>query len=106
MPRPSAVPPHQTASPPSSSDPPTIEPGCEVLRKRSTSHPDCEGGGWGERYGEGTFDRPYEPFHRGGLNQMRARTDDGRTGTAIDEVTGSRHHRYFPDTTVRGSLPS
>jgi len=55
---------------------------------------------------DGTFDRPYEPFHRGGLNQMRARTDDGRTGTAIDEVTGSRHHRYFPDTTVRGSLPS
>ena len=27
---------------------------------------------------EGTFDRPYEPFHRGGLNQMRVRTDDGR----------------------------
>jgi len=37
---------------------------------------------------------------------MRARTDDGRTVTAIYEVTGSRHHRYFPDTTVPGSLPS
>jgi hypothetical protein len=55
---------------------------------------------------EGRFDRPYEPFHRGGLNQMRVRTDDGRDGTAIFEVTGSRHHRYFPDTSVPGVLPS
>ena len=54
---------------------------------------------------EGTFDRPYEPFQRGGLNQMKVRTDDGREGTAIYEVTGSRHHRYFPDTTVAGVLP-
>ena len=46
------------------------------------------------------FDRPYEPFQRGGLNQMRVRTDDGREGTAIFEVTGARHHRYFPDTEV------
>jgi hypothetical protein len=45
---------------------------------------------------EGTFDRPYEPFHRGGLNQVRVRTADGREGTAIFEITGSRHHRYFP----------
>jgi hypothetical protein len=55
---------------------------------------------------KGGFDRPYEPFQRGGLNQMRVRTDDGRRGTAIFEVTGSRHHRYFPDTTVPGVLPS
>jgi len=55
---------------------------------------------------DGTFDRPYEPFHRGGLNQVRVRTDDGREGTAIFEVTGSRHHRYFPDTTIAGTLPS
>lgn len=54
----------------------------------------------------GSFDRPYEPFHRGGLSQMRVRTDDGREGTAIYEVTGARHHRYFPDTTVHGALPS
>ena len=46
---------------------------------------------------EGTFDRPYEPFHRGGLNQVRVRTSDGREGTAIFEITGSRHHRYFPE---------
>jgi len=54
----------------------------------------------------GTFDRPYEPFHRGGLSQMRVRADDGRQGTAIYEITGARHHRYFPDTTVTGTLPS
>jgi hypothetical protein len=54
---------------------------------------------------EGGFDRPYEPFHRGGLNQVRFRADDGRTGTAIYEVTGARHHRYFPDTVVVGLLP-
>ncbi len=55
---------------------------------------------------EGTFDRPYEPFRRGGLNQMRVEADDGRRGTAIYEVTGARHCRYFPDTTVEGVLPS
>ena len=55
---------------------------------------------------EGTFDRPYEPFHRGGLSQMRVRTDDGRAGTAIYEITGARHHRYLPDTAVDGVLPS
>jgi hypothetical protein len=55
---------------------------------------------------EGSFDRPYEPFHRGGLNQMKVRTDDGRQGTAIFEVTGAHHHRYFPDTTVAAVLPT
>ena len=54
---------------------------------------------------DGRFDRPYEPFHRGGLSQVRVRTDDGREGTAIFEVTGARHHRYFPDATVTGPLP-
>ena len=36
---------------------------------------------------------------------MSVATDDGRTGTAIYEVTGARHHRYFPDTVVEGPLP-
>jgi hypothetical protein len=54
----------------------------------------------------GTFDRPYEPFARGGLSQMTVRADDGREGTAIYEITGARHHRYFPDTVVDGTLPS
>jgi hypothetical protein len=55
---------------------------------------------------EGTFDRPYEPFHRGGLSQMRVRADDGRAGTAIYEVTGARHLHFFPDTVVDSVLPS
>lgn len=55
---------------------------------------------------DGRFDRPYEPFHRGGLSQMRVRTDDGRAGTAIYEITGARHHRYFPETVVEGVLPA
>jgi len=55
---------------------------------------------------EGRFDRPYEPFRRGGLSQMRVRADDGREGTAIYEITGARHHRYFPDTEVDGILPA
>jgi len=55
---------------------------------------------------DGTFDRPYEPFHRGGLSQMWVRADDGREGSAIYEVTGARHHRYFPDTDVVGELPA
>jgi hypothetical protein len=54
----------------------------------------------------GTFARPYEPFQRGGLSLMAVTVDDGRTGTAIYEVTGSHHHRYFPETTVAGPLPS
>lgn len=55
---------------------------------------------------EGTFDRPYEPFHRGGLSQMRVRDGEGREGTAIYEVTGARHHLFFPDTVVTGILPA
>jgi hypothetical protein len=55
---------------------------------------------------DGTFDRPYEPFHRGGLSQMRVRAEDGREGTAIYEVTGARHHHFFPEAVVTGALPS
>lgn len=55
---------------------------------------------------EGSFAQPYEPFHRGGLNVMKVSTDDGRTGTAVYEVTGARHHHFFPDTVVEGVLPT
>lgn len=54
----------------------------------------------------GTFARPYEPFHRGGLSLMSVTCDDGRSGTAIYEITGARHHRFFPETEVKGVLPS
>ena len=43
-------------------------------------------GRWAQRYG---------PLG-GGLNQVRVRTDDSREGTAIIELTGAHHHRYFP----------
>jgi hypothetical protein len=82
------------------------EHGETVAGLRGTATFTLEGGRSITLDAEGGFDRPYEPFQRGGLNQMRVRTDDGRQGTAIFEVTGSRHHRYFPDTTVPGVLPS
>jgi hypothetical protein len=43
-------------------------------------------GRWAQRYG---------PVG-GGLNQVAVRADDGREGTAIYELTGAHHHRYFP----------
>lgn len=55
---------------------------------------------------EGSFARPYEPFHRGGLNLVRVQAEDGREGTGIYELTGARHHRYFPATELPpGGLP-
>ena len=54
---------------------------------------------------EGIWARSYRPFAHGGLNEVSVRTDDGRTGTAIYEVTGSHHHRYFPDTVVEHLPP-
>lgn len=52
-------------------------------------------GRWAQRYG---------PLG-GGLNQVRVRTDDGQEGTAIFELTGAHHHRYFPVARAEG-LPS
>lgn len=43
-------------------------------------------GRWAQRYGE----------LGGGLNEVTVRTDDGSEGTAIYELTGAHHHRYFP----------
>jgi hypothetical protein len=45
--------------------------------------------------GEGPRCASYGPFG-GGQHQLAVRADDGRTGTAIYELTGSYHHRYFP----------
>jgi hypothetical protein len=62
----------------------------------------------GKRVGvdaSGRWCAPYEPFHRGGLNEMVVTTDDGRTGTAIYEVTGAHHWHFFPATSVAG-LPT
>ena len=46
---------------------------------------------------EGEWCAPYVPFHGGGLNIMDVRADDGRRGTAIYEVTGRHHRRFFPN---------
>lgn len=53
---------------------------------------------------EGTSCTPYGPLG-GGLHQMVVRTDDGRSGTAIYELTGAHHHRYFPIPRAEGLPP-
>jgi hypothetical protein len=80
--------------------------GDEVNGLRATMEVRLEDGRSVAIEGTGTFARPYEPFQRGGLNLMSVRTDDGREGTAIYEVTGARHHHFFPDTEVDGTLPA
>jgi len=45
--------------------------------------------------GQGPRAASYGPFG-GGQHILSVRTDDGREGTAIYELTGSYHHRYFP----------
>jgi hypothetical protein len=47
--------------------------------------------------GAGRWCAPYKPFYGGGQHLMAVETDDGRRGTAIYEVTGRHHHRFFPE---------
>jgi hypothetical protein len=54
-----------------------------------------EGGRTNAVDGEGTRCASYGPFG-GGQHRMLVRTHDGRTGSAIYELTGASHHRYFP----------
>lgn len=54
-----------------------------------------EGGSLVGLAAQGRFAQRYGPLG-GGLNQCLVRTDDGREGTAIYELTGAHHHRYFP----------
>ena len=54
-------------------------------------------GRWAQRYSD--LDAPYDEAHPtlgGGLCEMGVRTKDGSVGTAIYEVTGQWHHKYFP----------
>ena len=55
-----------------------------------------EGGRRVQLRGAGRWCAPYRPFYGGGQHLMAVTTDDGRTGTAIYEVTGRHHHRFFP----------
>jgi hypothetical protein len=52
--------------------------------------------------GEGRWCAPYRPFYGGGQHLMAVETDDGRKGTAIYEVTGRHHHRFFPQPLPEG----
>ena len=45
--------------------------------------------------GEGTWNARYGRFG-GGQNHMSVRTDDGRSGNGVYEITGSYHHHFFP----------
>jgi hypothetical protein len=47
--------------------------------------------------GAGRWCAPYRPFYGGGQHLLAVQTDDGRSGTAIYELTGRHHHRFFPD---------
>lgn len=47
--------------------------------------------------GSGRWCAPYKPLYGGGQQLMVVETDDGRRGSAIYEVTGNHHHRFFPD---------
>jgi hypothetical protein len=55
--------------------------------------------------GAGRWCAPYKPLYGGGQNLMAVETDDGRRGTAIYEVTGRHHHRFFPQPLVRAADP-
>ena len=57
---------------------------------------DLAGGRHVELRAEGRWCAPYRPFYGGGQHLMAVTTDDGRTGTAVYEVTGRHHHRFFP----------
>ncbi len=47
-------------------------------------------------HGRGRWCAPYRPLYGGGQHLMEVHTDDGRRGTAVYEVTGRDHHRFFP----------
>jgi hypothetical protein len=54
--------------------------------------------------GEGSWAQRYGPLG-GGLNEMVVRTSEGSAGTAIYEVTGAHHHRFFPVARATGLPP-
>lgn len=51
-------------------------------------------GRWAQRYSRP--DNRTESTLGGGLSEMTVRTSDGSVGTAIYEITGQFHHKYFP----------
>ena len=51
-------------------------------------------GRWAQRYSGIAMRQPNTLG--GGLSEMQITTSDGQKGTAIYELTGQFHHRYFP----------
>jgi len=54
--------------------------------------------------GRGTWAARYGPYG-GGQNLLAVRTDDGREGIAIHEITGGYHHHFFPVPRAKGFPP-
>jgi hypothetical protein len=69
--------------------------GTEVRGLAGTVRFTLEGGRTVTVEGEGSWAMPYGGLG-GGQHLMTVRTDDGRQGTAIYELTGAHHHKYFP----------
>jgi hypothetical protein len=53
---------------------------------------------------EGRWCAPYGPLG-GGQHLMAVRCDDGRSGSAIYEITGAHHHHFFPVARADGLPP-
>ena len=51
-------------------------------------------GRWAQRYS--AIANRADNVLGGGLSEMQVKTSDGATGTAIFEITGQFHHKYFP----------
>jgi hypothetical protein len=56
-------------------------------------------GRWAQRYSQ--IANRADNVLGGGLSEMQVKTSDGTSGTAIFEITGQFHHKYFP--IARGS---
>jgi len=56
-------------------------------------------GRWAQRYSQ--IANRADNVLGGGLSEMQVKTSDGTSGTAICEITGQFHHKYFP--IARGS---
>lgn len=54
--------------------------------------------------GRGTWATRYGPYG-GGQHLLAVRTDDGREGFAIYEITGGHHHHFFPVPRAKGFPP-
>lgn len=65
---------------------------------------ELEGGAQVGVEAEGSWCAPYGPLG-GGQHLMRVRCDDGRSGSAIYEITGAHHHHFFPVARADGLPP-